>query len=218
MGSPAGGCPHALLRYCQKPVLRLKAQTSAAPVRGIAGMLKRTSMLISMHSLRLLSVLLLLSVLVTHACSTSRSGTRPSSGKMPTATGASMQVRKNIVSKAREYVGSTYKYSGTSPGTGFDCSGFTYFVFKQFNVEVSPSSAEQSKQGAKVALDKVKPADLVFFGDGSRIQHVAMVVERNKDGIVCVHSTTSRGVIVENVSASTYWSSRLLFARDVLSR
>ncbi|HND88599.1 MAG TPA: hypothetical protein PK971_09730, partial [Saprospiraceae bacterium] len=60
VGSPAGGCPHALLRYCQKPVLRLKAQTSAAPVRGIAGMLKRTSMLISMHSLRLLSVLLLL--------------------------------------------------------------------------------------------------------------------------------------------------------------
>lgn len=129
-----------------------------------------------------------------------------------------MQARKNIVSKARGYVGSTYKYAGTSPGTGFDCSGFTYFVFKQFNVEVSPSSAEQSRQGQKVALDKVKPADLVFFGDGSRIQHVAMVVERNKDGIVCVHSTTSRGVIVENVSTSTYWSPRLLFARDVLSR
>lgn len=161
---------------------------------------------------------LLIAVLLTYACSTSRSTTRPSGSKIPPATGASLQARKNIINKARQYIGSSYQYAGTNPGSGFDCSGFTFFVFKQFNVEVSPSSAEQSRQGIKVPLEKVQPADLVFFGDGSRIQHVALVVERNKDGIVCVHSTTSRGVIVENVSTSTYWKSRILFARDVLSR
>lgn len=129
-----------------------------------------------------------------------------------------MQLRKRIVDKAQQYVGSSYKYAGTSPNSGFDCSGFTKFVFKEFNVEVSPASAEQSKQGYRIPVDRVKPADLLFFGDASRIQHVAMVVERTKDGIICIHSTTSRGVIVENVSASSYWKPKILFARDVLSR
>ena len=167
------------------------------------------------QNFRSLSFFIALSLLAT-ACSTSKK-TGSNSKNAPTST-VSMQLRKRIADKAQQYVGSTYKYAGTSPNKGFDCSGFTFFVFKEFNVEVSPSSAEQSKQGYKVPLDKVKPADLVFFGDASRIQHVAMVVERTKDGIVCVHSTTSRGVIVENVSNSTYWKPKILFARDVLSR
>jgi len=168
-----------------------------------------------MQHLRPLAFLLALGLLVT-ACSTAKKG-GTSTKNTPTST-ASMQMRKRVVDKAKQYVGSTYKYAGTNPSSGFDCSGFTFFVFKEFNVEVSPSSAEQSKQGYKVSLDRVKPADLVFFGDEKRIQHVAMVVERTKDGIMCVHSTTSRGVIVENVSNSTYWKPKILFARDVLSR
>lgn len=168
-----------------------------------------------MQHLRPLTFFLALGLLAT-ACSTAKkSGT---STKTAPSSAASMQMRKRVVDKAKQYVGSTYKYAGTNPSSGFDCSGFTFFVFKAFDVEVSPSSAEQSKQGYKVPLDRVKPADLVFFGDEKRIQHVAMVVERTKDGIVCVHSTTSRGVIVENVSNSTYWKPKILFARDVLSR
>ena len=164
---------------------------------------------------RLLALFAALTLLAT-ACSTAKKGNTAT--KNTPSSPASMQLRKRIVEKAQQYVGSTYKYAGTSPKSGFDCSGFTSFMFNEFNVELSPSSAEQSKQGYKIPLDRVKPADLVFFGDASRIQHVAMVVERTKDGIVCVHSTTSRGVIVENVSNSTYWKPRILFARDVLSR
>ncbi len=168
-----------------------------------------------MQNFRPITFFIALSLLAT-ACSTTKK-TGSNSKNAPTSS-VSMQLRKRIVDKAKQYVGSTYKYAGTNPNKGFDCSGFTFFVFKEFNVELSPSSAEQSKQGYKIPLDKVKPADLVFFGDASRIQHVAMVVERTKDGIVCVHSTTSRGVIVENVSNSTYWKPRILYARDVLSR
>ena len=167
------------------------------------------------QNLRPLTFFIALGLLAT-ACSTAKKSGNTT--KNAPSSSASMQLRKRIVDKAQQYVGSTYKYAGTKPSSGFDCSGFTFFVFKEFNVEVSPSSTEQSKQGYKVPLDKVKPADLVFFGDASRIQHVAMVVERSKDGIVCVHSTTSRGVIVENVSNSSYWKPKILFARDVLSR
>jgi cell wall-associated NlpC family hydrolase len=151
----------------------------------------------------------------TAACNVGKKSGKTSSGG---SSGSAVQLRNRIVDHAKRYVGSSYKYAGSSPSTGFDCSGFTSFVLKEFGIKASPASAAQSKEGRPVALERVQPGDLVFFGDGSRIQHVAMVVKRNKDGITCVHSTTSRGVIVENVSQSKYWKPLILFARDVVSK
>ncbi len=128
------------------------------------------------------------------------------------------QYRAEIIDFAQEFVGIKYRYAGRSPETGFDCSGFTSFILKKFDALVSSSSATQSLQGVKIPLTEVMPGDLLFFGRRGRIQHVAMVVEHNDNGIVCIHSTCSRGVIVENVSTSSYWRPRILFARDVLGR
>ncbi|MFN0014887.1 MAG: C40 family peptidase [Saprospiraceae bacterium] len=128
-------------------------------------------------------------------------------------------LRSEIVGFAQEFVGLRYRYAGRSPETGFDCSGFTRFVLQKFDAAVSSSSSTQSLQGAKIPLEQVMPGDLVFFGRrGRRIQHVAMVVENTPGGIVCVHSTSRRGVVVENVSTSAYWRPRILFARDVLGQ
>jgi cell wall-associated NlpC family hydrolase len=144
-----------------------------------------------------------------------RSGSRPKPG---TSTSSSaLRFRQDIVSDAKSLVGSPYKYAGRAP-SGFDCSGFTSYVLGQANVKVSPASAVQGTEGKLVDLDRVLPGDLVFFGLDGKISHVALVVERNRDGIVCVHSTSSRGVIVENVSKSTYWEPRIMFARDVIGR
>ncbi len=86
-------------------------------------------------------------------------------------------------------------------------------------MRVSPASAAQSKEGKQVNLSAVQPGDLIIFGKNKNdIQHVAMVVERNGSGIVVVHSTTSRGVIKENISTSAYWKPLILFARDVISK
>lgn len=156
-------------------------------------------------------------ILLFAACNTTKkSANKPDAPARGSST-ANMQLRNRVVTYAQKYVGSPYKYAGTSP-SGFDCSGFTSFVLKEFNVKASPASAIQAKEGRAVSIDKVKPGDLVFFGENSsHISHVAMVVKRSKEGIVCVHSTTSRGVIVENVSTSTYWKPKILFARDVIS-
>ena len=88
---------------------------------------------------------------------------------------------------------------------------------KGFGVNLSPSSNEQSEDGFEVALEDVKPGDLIFFGTDDKIQHVAIVARNDEEGIFCVHSTSSRGVILENVTASSYWKPRIMFARDVLS-
>jgi len=125
--------------------------------------------------------------------------------------------RLDIIDYAEQFSGIAYKTAGKTPYTGFDCSGFTSYVMKGFGVELSPSSNEQSQDGVEVDLEEVKPGDLLFFGTDEKIQHVAIVVRNNDEGIFCVHSTTSRGVIVENVTESSYWKPRILFARDVLS-
>lgn len=169
----------------------------------------RTAFLLTVGLTVLLSLLL-------SSCSSTTKGVKPP----PDTSGMSQKkYRQEVVNYALQYIGSSYKSAGTSPRTGFDCSGFTSFVLKQFDVKVSPASAAQAREGKPVNLNKVQPGDLIIFGRNSKdIQHVALVVERNRDGIVCVHSTTSRGVVRENVSASSYWKPLILGARDVLSQ
>jgi cell wall-associated NlpC family hydrolase len=159
-------------------------------------------------------LILVAALLSTAACSSLRSG----SGTSGRGTSDSiLKYRERIVKDAQKQVGVGYLYAGKAPKTGFDCSGFTSYVLGQHGVDVSPSSATQATQGRKIALDRVLPGDLIFFGSEDKIQHVALVVKRDSEGIVCIHSTSSRGVIVENITKSTYWQPRILFARDVIT-
>jgi cell wall-associated NlpC family hydrolase len=129
-----------------------------------------------------------------------------------------MQMRDYITGYAHNFLGLRYRHGGVTPKTGFDCSGFTSFLLKEFDIKVSSCSATQSKQGMKIPLKSVLPGDLVFFGKGRHIQHVAMVVDRTEEGVFVIHSTCSRGIIVENINTSKYWKPKILFARDVISQ
>ena len=128
-----------------------------------------------------------------------------------------MQFRTDITGYAQNFLGLRYRHAGHSPKTGFDCSGFTNYILDEFGVKVSACAATQSHQGMKVSLNDVLPGDLVFFGGPGHIQHVALVVEKTAEGIFCVHSTCSRGIMVENISTSKYWKPKILFARDVIT-
>ncbi len=175
-----------------------------------------------MNFLRIL--LFVLSILVGGACTQSKSvivkkPVHKSTSKSTTYTEAvATPFRKKVVDYGKKFVGTHYKYAGQSPKTGFDCSGFTSYVLKEFGVIASPASSIQASEGRYVALEKVMPGDLIFFGESKKkISHVALVIKRGPEGITCVHSTTSRGVIIENVTQSTYWKPKILFARDVIS-
>ncbi len=133
------------------------------------------------------------------------------------STAEVVRLRGDISGYAKNFTGIAYRYAGVSPRTGFDCSGFTSYIFKEFGLNVSSASSAQARQGDKIDLDDVQPGDLVFFGRRGHVSHVAMVTECNTEGIVCVHSTCSRGVVVENVSTSSYWKSKIMFARDVIA-
>jgi cell wall-associated NlpC family hydrolase len=126
-----------------------------------------------------------------------------------------VQLRTNITGWAQNYVGHKYRYATADPRKGFDCSGFTSYVMGEYKIKISPGSTTQAKQGAKVTLQNAQPGDLIFFGKKGRISHVALLIENNENGLTVVHSTNTRGVVVENVSQSDYWKKKILFARDV---
>ncbi len=169
--------------------------------------------MLSIRSACSFSAFFALFLLLLSACSAPRKAAKAPAPASP----AERQLRQDIVRYALTFQGSPYKYAGANPRTGFDCSGFTSYVLQQYKIRVSPASARQSEEGRRVDLDAVQPGDLIIFGKNSRnIQHVAMVVERNRSGIIVIHSTTSRGVIRENISTSSYWKPLILAARDVI--
>ncbi|MEZ4891663.1 MAG: NlpC/P60 family protein [Saprospiraceae bacterium] len=73
------------------------------------------------------------------------------------------QIRTEIADYGQKFVGVNYKYGGQSPGTGFDCSGFTSYVLKGFGYTISPASAVQATTGDEVSLSRVQPGDLLWF-------------------------------------------------------
>lgn len=128
------------------------------------------------------------------------------------------RLRSEVVDYARGFLGAGYRYGGRDPKKGFDCSGFTYYVMNHFEVPLSTSSRYQADEGKKVEVRQVRPGDLVFFKRTpmGRVFHVALVVANDRQGLQVIHST-SRGVVIDNISKSDYWRPKLSSARNVLS-
>jgi cell wall-associated NlpC family hydrolase len=109
-------------------------------------------------------------------------------------------------------MGAPYKYAGTTKG-GFDCSGYTSFVFAKFDVALPHTSAGQAKLGTTVAQDQLQPGDLVFFDTGGGgISHVGIYVGDGK----FYHSATNQGVTVSKLSEA-YYAKRYVTAKRILS-
>lgn len=86
------------------------------------------------------------------------------------------QKRVDICEYAKQFLGNPYVWGGTSLTNGCDCSGFVKGVYEHFGYYLSRTSAAQANNGTRVSLDELKPGDLVFYSNGSRINHVAMYI------------------------------------------
>jgi len=124
------------------------------------------------------------------------SGNTASTGS---ATGAS------IVAEAQKYLGYRYVYGGASPSTGFDCSGFVYYVLKQNGFSPYRTPADQYNQGTYVAKANLQPGDIVFFagtGSSNAISHVGIYVGNGQ----MIHSPNSRSTVSYADITSGYWA------------
>ena len=124
-----------------------------------------------------------------------------------------------IIDYATKHLGRPYR-SGAKGPSAFDCSGFTSYVFKKFDIALSPSSRTQYTQGRKISLDEVRPGDLLFFAGrrgGKTVGHVGMAVDVNEDGsIKFIHAATSKGITYGKYPDDGYYSKRYIGARRVI--
>lgn len=125
----------------------------------------------------------------------------------------------DMIAFAKKFIGTRYRRGGKAPG-GFDCSGFTSYVFSQFGFSLSPSSSGQYGQGEKIQRDEVSAGDLLFFtGRNSRsrsVGHVGIAIDNDPatGEITFIHAASSGGIRIDRMSAP-YYSSRYLGARRV---
>ena len=98
-------------------------------------------------------------------------------------------LRSEIVTYALQFVGNRYKYGGTNPNTGVDCSGFTSYVMRHAaEVELPHSSGGQSRMGRQVSSSEMRPGDIICYGSGKRINHVALYIGNGQ----IVHASTEK--------------------------
>jgi hypothetical protein len=125
---------------------------------------------------------------------------------------SSASAATELNTKIEKVMGVRYLTAGTTP-KGFDCSGFTSYIFAQFNIDLSHSSRVQATEGEKVAKSDLRAGDLVFFETGGAgISHVGIYVG---DGYF-VHSASNSGV-TKNKLSEKYYAKRYVTARRVMS-
>lgn len=126
------------------------------------------------------------------------SSTKKSSSKSSTESSSSTKEAKDcssVVEYATQFVGNPYVYGGTSLTNGTDCSGFTMSVYAKFGVYLPHSSSAQASCGVKVSASELQPGDLIFYGSGSGINHVALYI----GGGQIVHASTEKtGIKISN--------------------
>lgn len=122
------------------------------------------------------------------------------------AEAAASSKGQEIAAFAQTFLGYPYVYGGSSP-RGFDCSGFTRYVYNQFGYSINRTASNQLDNGASVSMSELQPGDLVFFkkaGSGSkRASHVGIYIGGNR----FVHASTAQvGVITSSLSDAYYTS------------
>lgn len=136
--------------------------------------------------------------------------------KVKTTRSPNSKKIKSIVSYAKTFGGTRYKFGGTTK-KGMDCSGLVYTSFKKENIVLPRTSRTMATQGKAISLKKVIVGDLLFFKTNKRknvISHVGLVVQ-TKGVIKFIHASTSRGVIISSLDEK-YWNKCFAGARRVL--
>lgn len=117
-----------------------------------------------------------------------------------------------LIPLAKKYVGVPYLWGGTTP-SGFDCSGYITYVYKQLNKSLPRTTAGMYSAGISVKKSDLRPGDLVFFNtSGSGVSHAGIYIGEGK----FAHSSSSRGVSISSLEDPYYWKPRYIGARRIL--
>lgn len=120
-----------------------------------------------------------------------------------TSTQEASSEGQRIANFAKQYIGYDYVSGGTSPSTGFDCTGFAYYVYNSCGYNLSRSCSVQAQSGTRVEKEDLQPGDLLLFNNGANgtIGHVGIYAG---DGIVVHAKNHNSGVTTDNIYNGYY--------------
>ena len=141
---------------------------------------------------------------------------KPSRTTWPVSTTSSSGAARRVVPTAEQYIGVPYRYGGTSPRTGFDCSGFVQYVYGVQGVDLPRTSRQMAGTGIGVepSTRSLVVGDLMLFAQGGRISHVAIYAGNGR----FIHSSSSgNGVRYDDLSTrrGRWFADHLVAARRV---
>lgn len=134
----------------------------------------------------------------------SRAATR-SAPQVPQARDAT-EIRSTVAKLAMEMIGVPYRYGGSDPNRGFDCSGLVYYTYTANGHSVPRTSQEQFKAARKIALTQAVQGDLIFFQDQEKLSHVGIYLG---DGLFVHAPSTGSAVSVASLE-SPYFQRHLV--------
>ena len=114
-----------------------------------------------------------------------------------------------LVSRAMNYLGTPYRYGGTSPKTGFDCSGFVYYLYGAvFGQRIPRMPHEMAREGQIIARNDLQRGDLVLFGSRGKYTHVGIYAGNDQ----FVHATRRGSPVMVTHMESNYFEHRFMTA------
>jgi cell wall-associated NlpC family hydrolase len=117
-----------------------------------------------------------------------------------------------VLTTALAQRGTPYRDGGSSPSSGFDCSGFVQWVFAQHGAWLPREARDQFEEGRRIDRSEVQPGDLVFFSTVARgASHVGIALGDGR----FVHAPSTRGVVRVEGYSDGYWASRWVGARRI---
>jgi cell wall-associated NlpC family hydrolase len=117
-----------------------------------------------------------------------------------------------VLQTAKQYQGVPYVWGGTSP-SGFDCSGFTHYVFLKNGIVIPRVAKDQYKNGTWVSKSQLKPGDLVFFSTYTPgASHVGIYLGSNK----FIHASSGAGKITISDLSNSYYVKHYLGAKRII--
>lgn len=119
-----------------------------------------------------------------------------------------------LIAIAKQYLGLKYRRGGTSPSTGFDCSGFVQWVYGKYGVKIPRSTWEQQHYGVTVSKTKLKPGDIVVFRVPGSYSGLHSGIYVGHDSFI--HSPSTGKSISITPLSSGYFQGKLITARRVI--
>lgn len=123
----------------------------------------------------------------------------------------------SLLDFAKKHLGTRYRYACCDPKKGFDCSGFTYYVFSSFDKKVPRSSIDYENFGKTIRKDSARKGDIIVFTGTNalnrRAGHVGIVISNPGEELTFIHSSSNKkrgGVIISTFRSSPYYEKRFI--------